>query len=457
MFIQTAAARARNRVAPGFSLDGFRLRQFFHWSMKVCCAGLLAACTVAAANAQALMPGQAIGWGEAAPELLQIPVMSPPLDNISAISSDLQYTAALRNNGTIVVWGPNAALVTPPPDLNDVTAIAAGANYLMALRRNGTVTFLGTFPRSGPYAPGALTDVVAIAVSEKHAMALKKDGTVIDWRVSDGALIEVPAFVSDITAIAAGENHALALRKDGKVFAWGDNESFQTDVPPNLTGVVEIAATRLNSFALQGDGSVVPWGDTFPKVFNDASSLANVKAISVRGSHGLALLADGTVQAWGFNFAGVYDPPPALTNVKAVTVGTLSAFALNPAPLLVPLPPYTFSGFKPPVNGSPVINIGKAGRTYPVKWQLKNEAGAFVSRLDAVKSINSMPTQCGAFSSEPTDLLDTASAGDTALRYDATANQFIYNWKTPSSTGCHTLFLTLDSGQIFTAYFNLAK
>ena len=145
--------------------------------------------------------------------------------------------------------------------------------------------------------------------------------------------------------------------------------------------------------------------------------------------------------------------------VKVNPDGTQSVFAsgiVNPIWIALSRAFYTFSGFLEPVNSAPTVNTGKAGKTYPVKWSMKNQAGETVSALTAVKSIAYKAVGCDAFAGGATDdLVEAAATGGSGLRYDSTANQYLYNWASPPQAGCYTLTLTFDTNQAIQAYFKL--
>jgi hypothetical protein len=192
------------------------------------------------------------------------------------------------------------------------------------------------------------------------------------------------------------------------------------------------------------DPSVVPAGTGY-------------KAIASGGNGLLALDSSGVVKCWGNSF--ICALAPAATGFTAVAVATGSMLSLNAAPFIQPSS-YNFIGFLDPVDNN-MVNTGKAGRTYPIKWQLKDSSGNFISDLSTFKSLTYQKIACGTLTSESADVLETAvPTGDTSVHYDSTTNQFIYNWTTPKDTtlpACYTLSLTLNSGPVHTADFKFSK
>lgn len=122
---------------------------------------------------------------------------------------------------------------------------------------------------------------------------------------------------------------------------------------------------------------------------------------------------------------------------------------------MVPITGYTFSGFLPPINLPPTINTGKPGRTFPIKWTLADLQGAAVSDLTAVKSITYKETDCANPSTDPSGASPALPTGGSQLRFEISAQQYVFDWKGPSTAGCYALFLTLDTEQILSANFML--
>jgi hypothetical protein len=110
------------------------------------------------------------------------------------------------------------------------------------------------------------------------------------------------------------------------------------------------------------------------------------------------------------------------------------------------------TGFYQPVDMGGVINTVKGGSTVPLKFEIF----AGTTELTDTSSVSLAATRVACDSSAPMDAIEIVAAGETSLRYDSKAGQFIYNWKTPKQAGtCFAVTATTTDGSSLTSFFKL--
>jgi hypothetical protein len=120
---------------------------------------------------------------------------------------------------------------------------------------------------------------------------------------------------------------------------------------------------------------------------------------------------------------------------------------------------YRFDGFLQPINDTAHqvgvnVSVFKAGSTVPAKLQLKKADGTIVQALAVPTWLN--PVKGSATTAPPDESVygDAPTSGG-AYRYDAGAQQYIYNWGTPKSASGYywRVGVALDDGQTY--YVNI--
>lgn len=114
---------------------------------------------------------------------------------------------------------------------------------------------------------------------------------------------------------------------------------------------------------------------------------------------------------------------------------------------------YAFTGFFQPIDNG-ALNRVKAGSAIPVKFSLSGNQGLSIF---APGSPSSGEVTCG--SSTPTDDIETLTSGTSGLKYDATADQYNYTWKTQTAWAntCRMLTVKLNDGTSKTALFKFTR
>jgi len=118
---------------------------------------------------------------------------------------------------------------------------------------------------------------------------------------------------------------------------------------------------------------------------------------------------------------------------------------------------YRFDGFLQPINDTAhqvgtSTSVFKGGSTIPAKFQLKKADGTVVQANTAPVWLTPVKGTAMSLPVDETVYPESADSGST-YRYDATAKQYIYNWKTGSGGNYHRIGVKLDDGQSY--YVNI--
>ena len=259
--------------------------------------------------------------------------------NVVVASVSSVSAAALRADGTLVIWGGFLGATNSPSRLTDALAVAAGPGFGLAVS-NGVVLQWGSSQGGLIYpVPPELTNVVAVACGDSP-VALRADATwhgyryetvlsnavghrgrrtLLGWRSGPTAqwppwgstpaamaCLNVPPGLTNVVGVAAGVCFNAALARTPRWRLGGTTRYGQTNVPPSLTNAVAIAAGAVHCLALRSDGTVVewgrnpyetPWDSSGPTNF--VSSLSNVVSIAAGGYSSLAVDGHGDAAAAG--------------------------------------------------------------------------------------------------------------------------------------------------------------
>jgi hypothetical protein len=294
------------------------------------------------------------------------------LKDVVAIASGNNFDAALKADGTVVCWGPDAERGYLPAFLRSISnavGIALQGFHLMILCSDGQAQEL--YVNQYSPAPLELANIKAIAAGMNHGLVLINNGTVVG-RGSSLAVSALPFGLANVKAIATSEQFALALQSNGTIVAWGN---IPAPVPSGLAGVVSIAAGNSHCLALKQDGRVVQWGMNAPMDDNPPSWLSNVVAISAGYNISLAVRSDGSLVAWGDTNQFADFEITGLTGISRMAGITAAAIALPTyiarggvvmGPLLIKNPPRDTQVSE---GGTASLEVYVASAAEPINYQ----------------------------------------------------------------------------------------
>jgi len=221
-----------------------------------------------------------------------------------------EHCAAIKTDGTLWLWGYNnsgeigdettvdkSSPVQTVCGGTDWKQVASGGNHTAAIKNNGTLWMWGynedgqlgdntTDDKSSPIQTiCGRTDWKSVSCGEKFTAAIKNNGTCWTWgENNDGQLgdettgnksspVQTIAGGTDWKQISCGDNHMLAIKNNGTCWTWGSNGNGQLgdETTTNRSSPVQtvtygtdwkqVDGGQDHSAAIKNDGTCWVWGD----------------------------------------------------------------------------------------------------------------------------------------------------------------------------------------------------
>jgi hypothetical protein len=104
-------------------------------------------------------------------------------------------------------------------------------------------------------------------------------------------------------------------------------------------------------------------------------------------------------------------------------------------------PYFNWTAFQAPSNTPPTLNLVTRGALVPIRWQLADGEGGWVTNTASFTSATVTTVSCG---SAPVAPYTEAASGAAGIFFDESTHTFTYNWATDASwTGCRKLVVKL--------------
>jgi alpha-tubulin suppressor-like RCC1 family protein len=418
-------------------------------------------------------------------------VTTPPQGSFVQVSVGHAHACAVRSDGMLVCWGDSTSLILgmAPAGLPDAAVGAACSQALSATGGTGPYTFSvldGALPPglelsaegvlSGtPTAPGTsaftvqVVDANDMVATHQYTLVVNLAPQIIDnpagLTVDEGSEAKLTAAADGAPAPTvqwevSTDDGANWSPVDG---ATSNEIAFTASLEQNgnqyRAVFANVAGTATTSAATLIVNNVPPVVETMT-VSAEPSILGSAATASASFSHpevpGASFTCSVDYGDGSWSLPGTVEgmtctgPAHTYTAVGSHTVivsvtdkdgGTGTANAVHAVH-------YAFSGFFPPVDNPPVVNVANAGRSIPVKFSLGGNQGL------GILTQGSPQVRTRACASGPGDAIESYSQG-SGLSYDPQSQQYTYVWATQKSWAgkCVTFLMVLVDGTLHTAEF----